>query len=187
MAWGAPDVYTHRRRRRTTASQQKSGAGPRIGSTGRPSRSSCRAACGGARARSPRATGRSAASSRGGRRRRTRGASRRRRVPWRMTRRRSGGATTTAAPAARTGRSGRTRTAACSPWRTRACRSSTPPSRRRGASCTRSRTSCRAILVDGCHLMIMRARRGALGWGPPRILLMTTKGILLNNPCSSSP
>jgi len=55
------DVYTRRRRRRTTATRRRSGAGPRTGSTGRPSRSSCRAACGGARARSPRATGRSAA------------------------------------------------------------------------------------------------------------------------------
>ena len=55
------DVYTRRRRRRTTASRRRSGAGRRTGSTGRPSRSSCRAACGGARARSPRATGRSAA------------------------------------------------------------------------------------------------------------------------------
>ena len=55
------DVHTRRRRRRTTATRRRSGAGPRTGSTGRPSRSSCRAACGGARARSPRATGRSAA------------------------------------------------------------------------------------------------------------------------------
>ena len=56
-----------------------------------------------------------------------------------------------------------------------------PPSRRRGASCTRSRTSCRAILVDGCHLMIMRARRGAVGWGPPRILAATTTESALNS------
>ena len=172
------DVHTRRRRRRTTATRRRSGAGPRTGSTGRPSRSSCRAACGGARARSPRATARSAASSRGGRRRRTRGGSRRRRAPWRTTRRRSGGATTTAAPAARTGRSGRTRTAACSRSRTRACRSSTPPSRRRGASSTRSPTSSRATRAGGYG---KKMGRGASAWGLRRTSSTTTKGIFMKD------
>ena len=168
---GARNV--HLAPRRTTASQQKSGAGPGPAQLDAVAEF-LSAACDGAHARrgrpqvaAPRAAG--AAPGRG---------ARADVVLWRITRRRSGGATTTRRRSAPVGPADAP--AACSPWRTRACRSSTPPSRRRGASCTRSRTSCRAILVDGCHLMIMRARRGALGWGPPRILLMTTKGILLH-------